>query len=113
MRFDFIGDTKLIEWNSFEKPAQNASQTIFRRGDDGTTGPTIEYGYDSNVQYDYVVVGSGAGYDQSEFDQLRHSINIISVEVRSRPVLPLLATKSSSLRPEAMPAMISHHRYLR
>jgi hypothetical protein len=26
-----------------------------------SAGETINYGYDSSVQYDYVVVGSGAG----------------------------------------------------
>ena len=115
MRRDFGGDLQLMEWNSLDEPARNASQATLVSNGNSAVGTTIEYGYDSNVQYDYVVVGSGAGYDQSESNQLNHNINVSikSVEDRLHLVLPLLAIKFSSSRLGVMPATISHRRYLR
>jgi hypothetical protein len=47
--------------DSLDEPVRNARQAISQSGGNATAGTTIEYGYDSNVEYDYVVVGSGAG----------------------------------------------------
>ena len=96
MRLKLSGDLQLIEWNSLDEPVRNASQASRESGGNGAVGTTIEYGYDSNVQYDYVVVGSGAGYDIFESSQLNHRTNTNSVEVHLRLVSPSLATKSSS-----------------
>ena len=113
MRLKLSGDLQLIEWNSLDEPVRNASQASRESGGNGAVGTTIEYGYDSAVQYDYVVVGSGAGYDRYDSNQLNYTTNTKPVEVRLRLVLPLLAIKFSSLRLEVMPATILHRRYLR
>ena len=113
MRLDFSGDLQLIEGNSLDEPTRNASQASRESGSNGAVGTKTEYGYDSNVQYDYVVVGSGAGYDRYNSNQLSYTTNTKPVEVRLRLVLPLLAIKFSSLRLEVMPATILHRRYLR
>lgn len=113
MQFDLSGDLKLTERNSLDEPVRNSSQTTVQREGNGIVGTTIEYGYDSNVQYDFVVVGSGAGYDQPESNQCHHSANVNLVEVLSRPVLPSLVIGYSSLKQEVMPATISRRRCLR
>ena len=86
----------MIQRSSLDEPVRNASQADSQREGSGTVGTTIEYGYDSNVQYDYVVVGSGAGYNQPESNHSHHIANVNPVEVRSPLVSPSLVIRYSS-----------------
>ena len=96
MRFDFGGDLPLTGRNSLDEPVRNASQATVQREGNSTAGTTIEYGYDGNVQYDYVVVGSGAGYDQIESNGCHHNANVNPVEAHSHLALRSLVTRFSS-----------------
>lgn len=100
---------------SYDKPTSaNASQTNAKFAS-AKAGETINYGYDPNVEYDYVVVGSGPGGGPlaSRLALAGHKVLLIDAGGDPgndiTPQVPAMMLQSTEYEPQAWDYFVHHY----